>query len=362
MTPHFTSMFAAAFVGTLAASSLGCDPIDCGPGTLENNGSCVPADNMPDDAVCGAGTKLGPSGTCVPDQLTFCDPDTTIEQIDEATGVITCIGAGGGCATDLPCTAPTANNLSICGRLIDTETDQPIAAMNATGAACDPGNPSATGPCSLSVTFVDALQFAQNPQTATPHVPARFLLDDCGRYRAEDIGPSSFGFMGVAIDDATGTGDRYKLTGVALPDGDAKPARGFAAYGTRNETDAAWSAAISGQSFATRGVVAAVFRHGAVPVAGVAIRRDSQAIVADDYYFSNTAPSVRSTVDTALTVTGANGTALAVNPGSASVAAHDGAGAEPSGCRWPSSLAAAIPGVVFFQLKVAETAGGAECP
>jgi hypothetical protein len=41
---------------------------------------------------------------------------------------------------------------------------------------------------------------------------------------------------------------------------------------------------------------------------------------------------------------------------------HSGMGGEPGTCRWPSSLAATIPNVVFVQLKIAETSGGAECP
>src|SRR5262245_61247392 len=126
MTHHLTSALAAAFAGALAAGSIGCNAIDCGVGTIEQNGECVPADQDPDPAMCADGTVLGPGGTCIPEQEVRCDPDTTEEHEDMTTGVITCVGIGGSgtdCNIELPCPQPTAGKITICGRLLDTETD-----------------------------------------------------------------------------------------------------------------------------------------------------------------------------------------------------------------------------------------------
>lgn len=362
MTHHLQSALAAAFAGAIAAGSIGCNALDCGPGTIERDGACVPADVDPDDATCGEGTVLGTDGTCVPEVIVVCDPDTTREEVNPTTGVVTCVGTTGqGCAADLQCPAPTmAGRLTVCGRLLDTQTNEPLAESGATGDEC-PATPTADGPCSISLTFVDALEFAMNPSSLNPHPPRDFFMDDCGRYVAQDIAPSSFGFLGIAIDDAMGTSDRHKLTGVAMPDAEAQPARGFPTYVTRNETDAAWSTGM-GTSFATRGVIAFIFRRGGQPVAGVQVRREGQPITADDYYFSDPTGATRDTVAPAQAMTGANGTALVVNPASGQPSNYDAVGGLPGGCLWPTALAAAIPGVVFVQVKTAETTGGAECP
>ncbi|MEZ4401580.1 MAG: hypothetical protein R3B06_16260 [Kofleriaceae bacterium] len=350
----------ALLVALGGVAGLGCANVDCGTGTIERDGTCVPADDNPGNAQCGMGTVLGPTGRCEPEEVVVCDPGTTREEVDPDTGVVTCVGTGGGCAAELACPTPSGGKTSICGRIYDTENGSVIAATSPTGAACDPANPSADGPCSLRVLFFDALDFASNP-TPVPLVPGQLTVDDCGRFAAINIPASNLGFTGIAVGDAAGTGDRHKLTGVALTDSDAMPARNVKAFSTRNATDAAWttSAALAGASFATRGVIAMIFEHNSQPVAGVTARRNGQVVAADDYYFSD-ATAARTTVDAALTSTGANGTALVIN--STSVVNHDGTGAEPGGCQWPSAPAAAIPGVVFVQLKGAQVAGGAPCP
>lgn len=358
---------AAAFAGALAAGNAGCQQLECGEGTLEVDGECRPAQDQPGNAQCGAGTVLGSDGKCEIEVQVDCDPETTREEIDPVTGDVTCVGLGGGlpaCTEEINCGPPSDSmHITICGRLYDTQTDLPISDAG-TPTECDPDAPTATGICSLEVYFVDALLFAMNPSgTPATEPEGGFYLDSCGRFRGVDLPKASFGFTGIAVDDADGQGDRFKLTGVALDDDDAAPARGFHGYATRNETDVAWStsAAIGGTSFATRGVLAAVFRYRDAPRPGVVIRREGQMIPADDFYFSDT-NAQRNTVMSSLTQTGANGTALAIN--SPAPQFHDGVGAEPSGCRWPNSLAASIMGVVFVQLKDAEGTGGAgaECP
>ncbi|MBK9034404.1 MAG: hypothetical protein IPL61_24580 [Myxococcales bacterium] len=356
--PILTSAFAVALGGV---TGLGCNPVDCGDGTIEKDGTCVPADDQVGQAQCGEGTVLGADGKCEPEMVVVCDPDNTTAETDPVTGVVTCHGTGTqtGCAPELPCPTPSGSNTSICGRIHDTQTGAVVAAVGATGTVCNPNAPTADGPCSLKLTFYDALDFATS-SNPTPLVPGLLTVDDCGRYAAINVPPSNLGFTGIGIDDANGVADTHVLTGVALPDGEAVPARGFEAFITRKATDTAWSAGLAGESFATRGVIAMIFRHGAMPVAGVRVRRNSNPIPADDYYFTDAGPE-RNSVDIAGTqsVTGANGSALVIN--APSPTAHDGVGAEPAGCTWPNSLAASIRGVVFVQVKEARN-GQVICP
>lgn len=360
--PILTSALAVTAAGVVG---LGCDAVSCGDGTIERAGACVPADEQVGNAQCGPGTVLGADGKCEPEEVVVCDPDTTMEETDPETGVVTCVGTGTqtGCNRPIACPAPAAGRITICGQLYDAETDQPIVAAGATGAMCT-GAPTADGPCSLRVRFFDAVEFSMNPATAVERIPAGGLVvDDCGRYRGSDLPMATFSFMGVAVDDAVGTTARHRLTGVAIGNDDALPARDFRAYATRITTDQAWStsAGLSGASFATRGVYAAVFRYRDMPVSGVTATRTGGTLPSDDYYFSDT-NAMRTTVDPARATTGNNGTVLITDSVGAGVTDHAGMGAEPSGCQWPTNLAAAIPTVVFMQLKPAEQTAGVACP
>jgi hypothetical protein len=361
--------------GLAAMAGLGnvsCSKVDCGDGTVERDGTCFPVDENPDTANCAPGTVLGAMG-CEVETPTQCDPDTTAEQFDEETGITTCVGTSGGCGTELPCAAPDAGKTSLCGRIWDTETDTPIApATGATGTRCDPAAPAATGPCSLQVKFYDALDFASNPGAATPLVvPGGAFWDDCGRYKGINIPGTTFGFVGMGVDDAdAGSADLYRNTGVATDEDVARPGTGFRAYATRVTTDQKWttSAALSGQTFAQRGVLAVVFRYHDAPVAGVSLRRAGADITdAQDFYFTDTGIARTTIADpignvSAVDETGTNGTALGINPGAETPVNHDGTGGLPGGCQWPVNLAASIPNVVFVQIKNAEQPGGAACP
>jgi len=351
-------------------ANLGCEAVNCGDGTIEQNGSCVPADDNPGSAQCGPGTVLGAGGKCEPELVVVCDEGTTTEQVDPDTGVVTCVGTGGvtDCSQSIACPAPSPGKITICGQIYDTETGLAIAEPGASGAPC--AGVTAEGPCSLKVQFFDALEFAMGPTSAVPKEPAGGLVvDTCGRFRGADLPEASFGFMGVAVDDATGQPDDHKLTGVALANGDALPARGFHVYATRKETDDAWTttSGIGGQTFSARGVLALIFLHNGAsdvlrPIANVQIRKGANPITNNDYYFTDATPTTRSTVDTAAgrSTTGPNGTGLVT--GFPSPDNYTGAGGEPAGCQWPQNLAGAIPGVVFVQHKDAVTPGGVKCP
>ncbi len=265
------------------------------------------------------------------------------------------------CAVDLPCGTPTPGQASVCGTIYDIETEAPIRAPNPTRQACTAITPD--GPCSLRIRYFDALDFAMNPQGAVPLVADSAMLDDCGRFRALDLPRATFGFIGIAVDDAAGTDVRHRLTSVAVSNAEAggDAAAPQRAYATAITTDELWgtSAGLSGMTFAERGVMVVVFLHAGQPVSGVAVRRNDLGIPADDLYFSD--PGItRRVVAPAQTSTGTNGTALVVN--SATPIAHDGVGGAPAGCVWPSRLGSSIPGTVFMQRKEAETPSGAPCP
>ena len=367
MRTHLGLSLAATGLAVAAGLvNLSCSSIDCGPGTVEQDGTCRPADEATNDALCGGvgpfATVLGLDGKCEAEVPTVCDLNTTREEVDDQTGVTTCVGTAGGCMTEIQCSAPDAGKVTLCGRVWDSETDQPFAATVVGEPTMQCTTPTTEGPCSLRLRFFDALDFAMNPTGAVPIVPPDGVFQDgCNRYKGHNMTRPTFGFIGVAADDAAGAPARHKVTGVAASNAFATPGRGFRVYATRNTTDTMWSttAGLAGQTFNERGVLAMVFRYNGVPRAGVQGRRNMNVVPADDYYFSDTGIT-RTTVAPAQDSTGANGTVLIIN--SPTPIAHDGAGAEPPGCRWPSNLSASIQGVTFMQLKDAETPGGAACP
>lgn len=267
------------------------------------------------------------------------------------------------CSVPLPCPPPDSGKATVCGWIHDAETDEAVAVPNPTRQACS--GATTTGPCSLRVRYYDALDFAMNPNGAVPITPQSAMVDDCGRFRATNLNRATFGFIGIAVDDAPTVtpAEPHRITGVAFSnaalDG-AEATRVVRAYATRVSTDQLWSAGAGiSPSFGTRGVLLKVFVRNGQPVAGVTARRNGTQVPADDLYFSDTGVT-RRMIDPTRTSTGPNGSVLIIN--SDTPIAHDGVGGEPSGCQWPSNLAASIPGAVFVQRQEPETPAGAPCP
>lgn len=264
------------------------------------------------------------------------------------------------CMMDLPCPSPDDGRATICGRLWDIETDQTIMGSNPSGGSC---GFTQDGPCSMSVRFFDALDFAQDPMNAQPLQAESVIVDDCGRFRGRNIMRATFGFIGVVVDDATGTADRHAPTAVVTSNAIASPERSMRAYLTRRTTDQAWTAASGlggGPTFSERGALLNVFTYHGVPRAGVQIRRNGSNVpAAESFGFAD--PGVtRSMLDPQQDTTGPNGSVLVIN--SPTPIAHDAVGGEPPGCIWPSQLGASTPGVILMQRKEAEGPGGAPCP
>ncbi|MBP6633168.1 MAG: hypothetical protein KBG28_11150 [Kofleriaceae bacterium] len=356
---------------TASLAQVGCSSLECAEGTIERDGVCAPANGQPGAATCGPGTQLGAGGLCEPIlPPAVCDPATTEEILDPETGVITCQGTGGaGCAGDLPdCATAPPGSMTLCGRFVDLQSDVPVQAPSATGAQCVAS--TATGPCSLAIAAYNAIAFATNPLGATPLPTAETYIDDCGRFRLREVMvQASVPFVGLGVDDSPTSGaDNVRLTGVALPRADATAVRNIVAYTTQIATDMAWttSAGLTGGTFAEQGVYVNLFRRAGttadplagMPIPGVQITRSGAVVAGDDYYFSDTSPGGRLTVDPAQDATGANGVGLMLR---STLGAHSGTGGIPASCQFATNNGASIPGVVFVQIKPAGDAPGMTC-
>jgi hypothetical protein len=370
-TPNRTwlALLSTLFVGGGAVTSTGCNTLECADGTVEQNGACVPADQVVDEANCGEGTILGTDGTCVPENPPTICGDFTTPDTTSMPGTVVCVGTGGGgCDTDLTCPQAAANKVSVCGRLYDVETDEQIRGTDAMGATCGSGSEVLEGPCEFEITFYDALEFAGDPGGATPIVPQDFRIDDCGRYLAHNLNRPQLGFLGIGVDDCPGASefgcagaapDDNALTGVAFPVSSAQVRNRQKTYVVRNTTDMQWSTDASlSPGFAERGAFMTVFTIAGVPEAGVQITEGGTVEAANDYYFDDASTATRSSIDPGLSASGMNGAGIKIN---SALVEHSGTGgALPSGCTWDSALAAAIPGVVFFSPRSA-VEGGQEC-
>jgi hypothetical protein len=351
---------------TLAAVlDASCKNVDCGDGTTERDGACVPAAETVGSALCGPGTELR-GDRCAPTlPPTICDPSTTTAQTDDK-GVTTCIGTGGGgCTAPLACPAPSDGKQTICGQLFDFETNAPFAAPSATGKACTA--PAASGPCAVGLRAYDAVAFAMNPATA-PLSTGQVYVDDCGRYQVPEIPVPPTGFIALGLDDATaGPGGITNATGVAAPAAMNTATKDLDAFVVPSTTTTAW--ATSGGPTIASGYYVPVFRGhrtGSDLVAGVTVTYGPMTApppaMTDtnrDFYFAGDA-TTRGALSPAANVTGVNGSALF---GSANLGElYSGSGALQAECRWDIHAGASTPGVVFIQVFRPINNGPMTCP
>jgi hypothetical protein len=345
-------------VGLCGLTQASCNAVDCGDGTIERNGACVPSDDATDDALCGPGTHLEES-LCVPDAETLCDPATTTEEVDPVTHVVTCVGTGmSGCGQPLVCGAAAGGKINVCGQLIDAETDQPIAASGASGAMCNIDTPAASGPCSMIVNFYDAIQFVNSPTPMKLNDASNpVYIDDCGRFRIKGITTPGSGFLGVEIDDnePAGATDVHARTGVALA---TAPNKSFSVegYSVKNTTDTAWTSSAGigpSPTFADRGAWLGIYRYKGVAVAGVTATRGGAPVPGtDDFSFTDDSTTARTTpvASAGTTVTGKNGSMLLLN---STLVAHSGTGGTgvPGTCKWASALGDGIANAYIIQVR-----------
>jgi hypothetical protein len=349
-------------VAALAAST-GCKDTTCGTGTIDDNGTCTPADETVGTAQCGAFTILE-GDQCVPMfPPTQCDPSTTTEMTDPTTGVVTCIGTGGGgCSAPFACPKPTSGKQTICGQLYDFENNSLLQGSNQSGTQGTTA--TASGPCALQILAFDATAFAMNPTTTEPLATDPIYIDDCGRYRVPNITLSGTPFVALGIDDAgmpLGPGGTTVTTGVALPQQPNAAITNFEAYTIDEGTVGEWTS--TGGPMLTDGIYAGVFRTHVCATSdamctgdpqatqgGVTFTKSSVAEPSQDYYFMT--ETTHDHIDPAATATSINGTVLFTGASVADGLIYSGTGGitDTANCKWESHAAASLPGIVFFQI------------
>jgi hypothetical protein len=347
----------AIVVTVLGAAA--CKSTECGDGTLEVNGICQPADNTVGAAMCGPFTELV-GDKCVPQfPPTVCDNATTSQDVDQMTGVTTCIGTGGGFA----CPTPASGKQTICGQLFDVQTNMPFAASTAC-AQCTAA--TASGPCSIAIRAFDAIAFASNPATAVPLATGPVYIDDCGRYVVPDITLPGGPFIGLGIDDAdaakAGPLGSTNTVGVATPALVNSTTKDFEAFVAAKATTDMWAS--SGGPALANGIYMMIFRAartGSANQPGVTVTRNGGTITSDDFYFQ-AADTGHNTVDAAAGVTGMNGTALVINGLQVTDLYSAQVGPLPPECRWESHAGKTLANILFVQLFRPTNALGKTCP
>lgn len=350
-------------VGALLGTAGGCKTLDCADGTVEQNGTCQPADFNASNAQCGVGTHLE-GDKCIPDLApTECDPSTTIPTVNDA-GVTVCVGTGGGgCGATFACPTPASGKESICGQIYDFEDMTPFQAPNAVGALCAAG--ATEGPCALTVKAFDAATFAGMPTSAPELAHGQVYLDDCGRYRMPDITAPGSGLVALGIDDTAAA--NAGPPGITTPSGVGgffapnTALNGFEAFIVHASTACKWQAS-GGPGLAT-GYYINVFRAhktGFEPMPGVKVTKNGADITTDFYFVADQV--THQTVDTSRMVTGANGTALVTGAGVGDGIVWTGDNSVlPPECRWGLDAGATLAGIAFVQIKRPVNASGMTC-
>ncbi|MEJ7604197.1 MAG: hypothetical protein WKG01_40405 [Kofleriaceae bacterium] len=342
-----------------------CDSVECGDGTIERDGKCVPANVVVDNATCGPFTEL--EGTvCVPElPPTLCDGETTEENIDPETGVITCVGTGaGGCTAPFPCGTPVAGKQSICGQLYDLETNQKLSKADATGAPCTASE--ATGPCAIGIRAYDAIAFGSDPGSAMPLAVEEITIDDCGRYGVKGITVPAGPFIGLGIDDANpanqGPLGITNTVGVTTLKAPGTATQKFEAFVVAKSVTDMWTA--SGGPPLSGGLFVPIFRAARTGLANqenVVVTRNGAVIPDDDHYFVD--QTGHTTIDPAATATSTNGTAIITNAAVTESTAYSAqVGPLPAQCVWEKRAGASLPFIVFVSVFRPANALGMTCP
>ncbi len=361
----FSSLLAASLG---LALHTGCKDLECADGTIEKDGKCAPSDVTVSNAGCGPLTVLQ-GDKCVPMfPPTECDPATTQADVDPATGVTTCIGIGGSsCDGAFSCPPPAAGKQSICGQLFDIEDNTKFQTKNEmpNGTKCQPG--STDGPCGVTVTPYDALQFAASPTTAQPLAVGDVYVDNCGRYRLTDITLPGGPFIGLGVDDVNtanrGPAGITNTVGIALPKGAGVATKDFEGWIAKKSTTDMWTST-GGPSVTGTGVFVGIYRAHKVGFdlqAGVTVTKGGSPQPANDSYFVPT-ETTRRNVQAAANVTGMNGTALIINAVASDGPVFSGTGGLPPECVWEPHAGGTIQNIVFVGLFRPANALGQTCP
>jgi hypothetical protein len=253
------------------------------------------------------------------------------------------------CSPVLSCPLPQTGKSCISGKLIAAGSGMQLRAQFNVGLAC--GNGAIGGPCDLTLTPYDALQYVINPGATPPLSRASSTLDGCGRFRFVDITPPGSGNIAVAAEDAgAAPGSAVHVLTVTFHSlGSTQRIEDVTAVATLLDTVTQWTQSagspFGASSFSDVGAMLLSFRDSGFPRSGVTVVENGSPFPTRDYYFSDTSLLERLQVDSLLSSTGANGSALYVN---GTLTNYSGAGGEPLGCSWPSVIATTIAGTIVF--------------
>jgi len=356
---RIVSLLILAYATTAAPA---CNSIACGTGTIERNGTCAPADETVNAAMCGPNTMV--QGTqCVPVYPpTICDPGSTTEDTG-SDGVTTCRGNGtsGGCSGPIACPNPATGKQTICGQIYNFEDGSTFQGAK-TGAAC--AGTETTGPCALQIVAYDAVNFAMNPTMTQPQAVGKVVIDDCGRYAVEDITPPSNAYIALGFDDRgqpLGPTGVTVTTGVAMPTAPDTKTQGFEAFVLDQSVIGTWMGT-GGPSLST-GIYAGVFRaHNCdngtcvgdafANQAGVQISKGTTVNGSNDFYFLAADGNTRQHNDGSANATSMNGTALLINTmvGDGPIYTGQMGITDTTNCQWEPHAAANVPGLLFIQI------------
>lgn len=249
------------------------------------------------------------------------------------------------CATELTCPTPQPGQACVAGRILDVQNSAPVCNAPSGTAVCTGIGPG--GPCALALRVYDSLDYISNPIGATPIAASEMMIDGCGRFRISGLNVPAAGTALILIDDAFGAPELSTPAASVYPISSGLKLEQMHLYRVRHSTDKSWNTTagspFGGDTFGELGTHAAIFLHAGVPVEGVQLLSNGNAVVSSDYYFSDLNPLGRSTVDANLTETGPNGTALLVTTAMSTIS---GTGGEPEGCVWPLVLSGSAPGLV----------------
>jgi hypothetical protein len=226
-TPSSSRVVVLGLGAVLAATVLlqaGCNPLECGDGTRELEGQCVPVNAIYNDGGthCGWGTTL--VGTeCVP-IADLCGDFTKAVPVLDDNGVavgFTCVGQASGDDPPPPCeTSPSGGTICTNGYVhwfVDTE-----GGIMATRVADPEAAEDATR---LVVKVYDPLLYAQNP--GVPPLAVAEVNPKNGTFMTPSVLVPGTGFIAFVVEDFEGSGEEiFAFAGIP-----------YAADTTQNLTD-----------------------------------------------------------------------------------------------------------------------------
>ncbi len=191
MVRHFSLFLLVSMFGFLALS---CHTMECGEGTVELNGVCVPI-NFPDTTggphLCSPGSHWNAElAQCFVDPSAVCGRGTEVQWNDEGTE-FTCISTG---EPELPECPPSTGPICINGRLrylVDPNDETKFL----TSEVRDPAILA-----DLEIIFYDPLEYAAVGASAVPLGTADIDMES-GAFIGTNISVPAQGYVGLVVRD-----------------------------------------------------------------------------------------------------------------------------------------------------------------